>query len=404
MPGRWRVLIEVALVGALVLGGHLGVTRVPLAVALLLAEALVAIALLRPWDGSKRGAGERAAAVVFALLAVAAPALAEGPGRVGAQRRLGVELVAGEARAEDALPPGTTIGGIAQVSRVVPGTPAEGVVRVGDRIVLVNGEPLAKSDPAADLARTIQDDDLPEATTLGILRDGALANVPCRIPRASAMARPFGALSRLASDHLVVATALRDAVFVVFLLLLVRVDGQRLAALGIVRQGAGRELKAAFAATAGVFAVQIAGAIPLAAFKALSGLAEREAGHRLDTLGRLTGQGSGPEFLLALLVAASFEEIAFRAFLTPRLRTLTRSWIVAALLVSVGFGLGHVYEGTLAVFQTAMLGLYFTALFLARRRLLAVIVAHAAFNAVMFLAVALLAHSGGVQGLKGLGP
>ena len=53
-------------------------------------------------------------------------------------------------------------------------------------------------------------------------------------------------------------------------------------------------------------------------------------------------------------------------------RASMRMWwatVAAALAVSVFFGLGHVYEGGLAVFQTALLGLYFTAVFLARRRL-----------------------------------
>jgi membrane protease YdiL (CAAX protease family) len=361
----------------------------------------VAVALLRPWVAEQRGAGQRALAVLVALLAVLAPALAEGPSGVGAQRRLGVELVPGEAAADAGA---AATGGIAEVNRIVPGTPAEGTLAAGDRIVAVNGAPLAKDTPTANLTRKIQSNDLPEDTTLEVLRGGVVTQVSVHVPRASPAARPFGALSRLAQDHLIVATGVRDAVFIAFLLLLVRVDGQKLSALGLVRDGARQELRAAFGATLGVFGVQVAAALPIAAIGAVLGLAEHEASRRLDTLGRLTGQGSAPEFLVALIVAASFEEIAFRAFLTPRLRSLTGSWIVSAVVVSLVFGLGHVYEGTMAVLQTAILGLYFTAVFLWRRRLVAVIVAHATFNAVMFVLVAILSHSHAIQGLKGLGP
>jgi membrane protease YdiL (CAAX protease family) len=62
------------------------------------------------------------------------------------------------------------------------------------------------------------------------------------------------------------------------------------------------------------------------------------------------------------------------------------------------------YEGTLAVAQTAILGLYFTAAFLARRRLLAVVVAHATFNAVMFVFVRAILASGAIDRLKALAP
>jgi membrane protease YdiL (CAAX protease family) len=400
MPRRGRVIVEIAFLVVLVLGAHANVQSVPVTVAVLLTEAAVAVFLLRPWVGQGRGLGERGLALLIALLAVAAPALAEGPGSVGAQRRLGVELVTSDS------PSATTDGssGIAEVKAVIPGTPAEGLLRPGDRIVAVNGAALARDLPNADLTRRIQSNALPEDTTVSVLRDGAVTLVPVHVPRASPAARPFGALSALAADHLVVATAVRDAVLIVFLLLLVRVDGQRLSALGAAGGNLRREIGPALAATAGVFGVQIAAAIPIALLGALAGLANREASHRVETLGRLAGQGSAPEFLVALVVAASFEEIAFRAFLTPRLRTLTGSWISAAIVVSLVFGAGHFYEGTMAVFQTAVLGLYFTAIYVWRKNLLAVIVSHATFNAIMFVLVGVLSHSHAVESLKTLGP
>jgi membrane protease YdiL (CAAX protease family) len=101
---------------------------------------------------------------------------------------------------------------------------------------------------------------------------------------------------------------------------------------------------------------------------------------------------------VAVVVAAAFEEVAFRGFLTPRMRTLTGSWPLAIAVVSVVFGLGHFYEGTLAVVQTAFLGVYFSVLFLARRRLLGPTFAHAGFNAVVLILIRVVAETGSSTG------
>ena len=177
-----------------------------------------------------------------------------------------------------------------------------------------------------------------------------------------------------------------------------------MASLGIVRNGALQEAAAASWMTLGAFVVQIAVAIPIGLIGLATGMASREASQRTDALGAIAGQGSIAEFILAVVVAAAFEEVAFRGFLMPRMRVLTGSWPLAVVAVSLAFGLGHVYEGALAVIQTAFLGAYFSALLLLRRRLLGPIMAHAAFNTVMLLIVRLLLNSGLVDRLKELAP
>ncbi|HEY8086691.1 MAG TPA: CPBP family intramembrane glutamic endopeptidase, partial [Polyangiaceae bacterium] len=91
-------------------------------------------------------------------------------------------------------------------------------------------------------------------------------------------------------------------------------------------------------------------------------------------------------------------------FLTPRVRLLAGSWPWAIVAVSVVFGLGHMYEGALAVVQTAFLGVYFSVVMLARRRLLGPSLAHASFNAVMLLLVRLVVQTGLVDRLKEMTP
>ena len=90
-----------------------------------------------------------------------------------------------------------------------------------------------------------------------------------------------------------------------------------------------------------------------------------------------------PALAMVVVLAAACEEVVFRGFVLPRARQALNGWIAAVLIVALLFGLGHLYEGKLAVVQTAALGVYFGALLVWRGRLWAAAVAHAGFNAVM---------------------
>jgi len=404
MPARGRIVLEMALLLTLVfVEGVLAAS--PVAAALVLAATLgLAMALVRPWARVHGGVVARLTATVLVVLAVVAPAAIEHPGLAGQSRRLGIGIAVGSpAEGEPPAP-----GGIVLVQSVEPGSPADGVLREGDRIVGLGGAPLDRADPVSDLTQRTHGDELPEDTSVAVLRDGAATELAVRIPKVHDSHGGFGrrvvAIRDLSARHLVVAAAIRGALLIALLLLLLRADGQPLAALGIVREGALREVVASTWMTAGAFGVQIAAAIPIAILGVLAGIMKHEASQRTETLGMIAGQGSIAEFLVAVVIAAAFEEVAFRGFLTPRMRALTGSWPLAVLLVSVVFGLGHVYEGALAVGQTAFLGAYFSLLLLARRRLLGPTLAHAGFNAVMLLLVRLLMQSGLVERLKELAP
>jgi membrane protease YdiL (CAAX protease family) len=403
MPARGRIVLEMVLLLVLVFGE--GALTVPVAAALVVAATLVlAMALVRPWAHIHGGRFARAIATVVVVLAVVAPAMVEHPGLAGATRKLGIGIAPGSALPGEPAAPG----GIVLVKSVEPRSPADGVLHVDDRIVGVGGTPLDKDDPVADLTHRTHGDELPEDTTVTVLVDGTPHELAVRIPKVQSshpeLGRGIVAIRDLSSRHLVVAAAIRGALIIALLLLLLRADGQPLAAVGIVRKGALRELLASSWMTAGAFGVQIAVAIPVAILGTLTGIMNREAAQRTETLGVIAGQGSIAEFLVAVVVAAAFEEVAFRGFLTPRMRTLTGSWPLAVVAVSVVFGLGHIYEGALAVGQTAFLGAYFSVLLLARRRLLGPTLAHAGFNAVMLLLVRLVLQSGLLERLKELAP
>jgi len=404
MPGTARIVLEMALLLALVFGENVLLVSPLVGALVLAAELSLAMGLVRPWGRAHGGVATRAAATVLVVLAVVAPAAVEHPGFAGTSRKLGVEIDLGSPAEGD--PP--TTGGIVRVQNVELHSPADGVLRPGDRVVALGGAPLDRADPVSDLTRRTHGDELPEETTVTVLRDGALRQLAVRIPQVHDARRRFGrrviAIRELSSRHIVVAAATRGVLLIALLLLLLRADGQPIAALGIVRRGALRELAAAGWMTLGTFAVQIAVAIPVALVGALAGIVNHEATQRTEALGMIAAQGSVSEFIPAVIAAAAFEEVAFRGFLVPRLRALTGSWPLAIAVVSIVFGLGHVYEGALAVAQTAFLGVYFSAMLLLRRRLLGPIAAHAAFNIAMLLAVRALLTNGMVERLRELAP
>jgi len=404
MPSRGRIGLEVALLLLLVFGEHLLVAS-PVAAAVVLAATLaLAMGLVRPWARVHGSVVARVAATALVVLAVVVPAMVEHPGLSGPTRKLGIGIAVGAPEQGDAF----THDGIVLVKSVEPHSPADGVLEMGDRIVALGGSPLDRDDPVADLTRRTHGDELPEDTTVTVLSYGVPRDVAVHIPKVHPSYPGFGrqvvAVRDLSARHVVVAAAVRGALLIALLLLLLRADGQPLAAIGIVRAGALREVLASTWMTAGTFGVQIASAIPIAIIGVLTGILKDEASQRTEALGMIAGQGSIAEFMLAVVVAAAFEEVAFRGFLTPRMRSLTGSWPWAIVVVSVVFGLGHLYEGPLAVGQTAFLGVYFSVLLLARRRLLGPTLAHAGFNAAMLLFVRFLLQSGLVEQLKQLAP
>jgi membrane protease YdiL (CAAX protease family) len=108
--------------------------------------------------------------------------------------------------------------------------------------------------------------------------------------------------------------------------------------------------------------------------------------------------------LLSLAVtwtlAAFGEEFVYRGYLLNRLAQLFGSrkagWVVALVLTSVLFGLGHRYQGLSGIVTTGLNGLIFGLLYLASKRNLWVpILAHGSSNTVGFL----LIYTGSYPGL-----
>jgi len=386
MPGRWRSLAEVAWLLAALLGvGWLeallgGLPLAPgartllgsLAVGLLV---LAAYALVRPWRLARRGRRSLALVIGLALAPVAATT-ALGPmlRASGPPSRIGVELADG--RAADGRAG-------AAVGRIQPGSPAEGRLASGDLVLAVNGEPLTADVPASDLVERARGGGrLPAGDArFTVLRGGVERTVVVPLAPPVEVSGLRGAL---------LATLVRDLALLLLLAALVVADGQGPRHLGLERRHLGDELRAAVPALVGLmlahFVVSLL--VVLGALAVGGDVLGAEIGARTELVDTLVER---LVLTLPLVVVASVtEEIAFRGFMLPRLRVVLGGWAPALLLGALSFGLGHVYEGTLATVQTAGIGLVLGVIFLWRRRLPACIVAHVGFNALALL-LALLA-------------
>jgi membrane protease YdiL (CAAX protease family) len=120
--------------------------------------------------------------------------------------------------------------------------------------------------------------------------------------------------------------------------------------------------------------------IPLALGMGLVGRLIREAGFPVPqkTPSFLVPSGGGQITiaLLFLVVVAVSEEVIFRGYLIRRFTAVTGNPVIALLLSSAVFAMGHGYERSGGVMGVGILGLVFGTVYLWRRSLIAPMVMH----------------------------
>ncbi|MBL8880490.1 MAG: CPBP family intramembrane metalloprotease [Phycisphaerales bacterium] len=88
--------------------------------------------------------------------------------------------------------------------------------------------------------------------------------------------------------------------------------------------------------------------------------------------------------VILLTFVVIHEELIFRGLMLPLLRRFFGSWWLAVAISSLIFGGLHIAQGVTGVIQVTGLGVVFSIAFLKSRSLLAVMVAHFAFNFLQF--------------------
>jgi membrane protease YdiL (CAAX protease family) len=89
------------------------------------------------------------------------------------------------------------------------------------------------------------------------------------------------------------------------------------------------------------------------------------------------------------VLAAFGEEMVWRGWALPRVAQFcgsgTRAWVIALVVVNLGFGLAHLYQGPSGVTQATVAGVLLGILYLATgRNLVAPIIAHGVSNSIDF--------------------
>jgi CAAX protease family protein len=316
----------------------------------------------------------RRLAALAALVGVAATLWFSAFGRPRTPARLGVELADRD--------------GGAEVTAVSARSAAEGRLQPGDRILSVAGQPLARSGPSDDLrARLADEARVPAGPTRLTVARGA-SELEVTVPLGSVPRGPqLGARELL----WLIWRALAGLLIIGAL---VAAAGQSARHIGLAPERMGVEALWGGPVLAATMVVHVSVSVPLALILSKTSFLGREMSQRLDALRGLFTEVNLGELALAMILLAGFEEVVFRGFLLPRVRSLLGRWWVAVVVVQLLFGLGHLYEGGLAVLQTAVLGACFAAAFLWRAHLGSAIVAHAAFNTLTITLMAAVQRSG----------
>ncbi len=352
--------------------------------------AVAALVLVRPdalWRSGLQWGAVLLTLVVplLALLAVLGVEVGAAPGP-----RIGVTPV----DVPDPAEPGRRV---VEVDSVVTGAPAAGRLQAGDRILAINGVPLDAARPAEDLVARAQSAALPPGPTIFTIdRLGQRREVVLDLP-------PLATGSRLAGAFR--ATFLRNSALLVILALFLWRDAQGLDAVGLERESFWEATRFGLPALGLLMFSHFLLSVLIAAVALGVGaeVVEAEVGQRRIVMDTLLAERLA--WTAGIVVVGSItEEVVFRGFLLPRLRHALGSWVLAAAVSVVAFGLGHLYEGVLATVQTAGIAAVLSVVFLLRRHLMPCIVAHVGFNtlalflAYLFLQLGLFERLGEILG------
>jgi membrane protease YdiL (CAAX protease family) len=177
--------------------------------------------------------------------------------------------------------------------------------------------------------------------------------------------------------HLFKFALLATAARWVLMWLLVKHDGQKLSELGLRQEQLKRSFVTGIPFGVGILVVCNV-LIPTLTRGWFPGPEASPIGNWFQSLRAI------PAWIFLGLIAGGLTEEAERAFVLTRFeRTFGRAGlIVAIVLSSVMFGLGHLYQGNAAAFSLGVGGVLFALVYLRRRSCWEAVVAHGTFDAI----------------------
>ena len=248
------------------------------------------------------------------------------------------------------------------------------------------------NEPTQDLDTTREWGLTPFATQRRVVAVGEVllcSSVPTQIL--------IGALLRLAgwspldlggqlSLPFVLTLSVADTLLLIGLMVVLRrAHGESVAAMWLGDRPIGREAVHGLLLIPVVFLMVV---VLLNAFRMLAPWLHNVPTNPLEQLAGTPGQAA--MFALVAIFAGGVREELQRAFLLRRFEQDLGGQAVGVVVLSIGFGLGHIVQGWDAVVTTGLLGAFWAVLYLRRGSTVAPLISHAGFNALEVLRVATL--------------
>jgi membrane protease YdiL (CAAX protease family) len=182
----------------------------------------------------------------------------------------------------------------------------------------------------------------------------------------------------------VLVLSMADTLLVVgFMIVLTRAQGQSVSDLWL----GGRPVKPEVAY--GALLIPAVFVLVVVLLNAMRALAPGLHNVQVNPLEQLANTpGAAMLFGAVAILAGGVREELQRAFLLRRFEQHLGGIRVGVVVLSVGFGLGHVVQGWDAVIGTGVLGAFWAVLYVRRRSVLAPMVSHSGFNALEVVRVA----------------
>jgi membrane protease YdiL (CAAX protease family) len=194
---------------------------------------------------------------------------------------------------------------------------------------------------------------------------------------------PLDAAGQLSLPFVVVLSVLDTVLLIALMVFLTRAHGESASELWLGRRPPLREIGHGLLLIPVVFTLVV---VLLNGLRAVAPWLHNVQTNPLEQLASTPGQAA--LFAVVAIFAGGLREELQRAFLLRRFERHLGGALVGVVVLSVGFGLGHIVQGWDAVITTGVLGAFWAAVYLRRRSSIGPIVSHSGFNSLEVLRVA----------------
>lgn len=194
---------------------------------------------------------------------------------------------------------------------------------------------------------------------------------------------PLDSAGQLSLPFVLILSVADTLLLIGLMVLLTRAHGESVSELWLGHRPVGREALFGLLLIPAVFLMVV---ILLNVLRIAAPWLHNVPTNPLEELAGTPGQAA--IFAVVAILAGGVREELQRAFLLRRFEQHLGGATAGVIVLSVGFGLGHIVQGWDAVVTTGLLGGFWAALYLRRRSAVAPLISHSGFNTLEVLRVA----------------